>query len=173
MGCGKSKVAIDLIASLLEEFPEGTVVLIICPLRVCEVWREQLKLHASFPYFVAILDDSVKGTDEKQRIAQETIAGARSHKRTAISVVNYESAWLEPFGSWALTTAWGLVIADELHRAKRPSGRIARFMAKLGLRALFRLGLSGTPVPHSFLDLWAQLEFLDPTIFNETYTSHK
>src|SRR5262249_33742177 len=117
--------------------------------------------------------DSVKGTDEKQRIAQETIAGARSHKRTAIIVVNYESAWLEPFGSWALTTAWGLVIADELHRAKRPSGRIARFMAKLGLRALFRLGLSGTPVPHSFLDLWAQLEFLDPTIFNETYTSHK
>ena len=42
MGTGKSKVTIDLIENL-----DARLVLIACPLRVCEVWPEQIEQHAS------------------------------------------------------------------------------------------------------------------------------
>jgi SNF2 family DNA or RNA helicase len=174
MGVGKSKTAIDLIAYQAAQQPEGIAVLIVCPMRVCEVWDQQLETHAAFPYHPAILDDSIRGgISEKARIARDTLARARSVRQTAIVVVNYESAWQGPFAALALNTAWTLVIADECHRIKQASGRQSHFFGKLAFRALYRLALSGTPMTHSPLDVWAQFRFLDPTIYDSTYFSFK
>ncbi|MBA0088075.1 MAG: DEAD/DEAH box helicase [Acidobacteria bacterium Pan2503] len=63
------------------------------------------------------------------------------------------------------------MIADEIHRIKAPAGKMSRYMGRLGKRTLRRLGLTGTPIPHSILDVWAQFRFLDPTIYDPTYTS--
>lgn len=53
------------------------------------------------------------------------------------------------------------ICVDELSLAKNPTSK--RFGSLRGFRELFNLhwGLTGTPVPNTYLDLWAQLKFLD------------
>jgi SNF2 family DNA or RNA helicase len=167
-GTGKTKLAIDLAGDI-----GANPVLVLCPMRIVEVWRRQLELHAGFPYLFCGLDDRAGSVAKKTSLARDAIALARASHRTAFIVINYEAAWREPFSSFALNTAWPLVIADEVHRCKSASGRISRFMGRLSRRAIRRLGLTGTPLPHSMLDIWAQYRFLDPGIFDETYYSFK
>jgi len=174
MGVGKTKVAIDLIGYLQSQSPEPVTVLYACPLRVCEVVRQQFRMHASFPYWAAILDDSVRGgTDGKLEIARDTMRRAQAMRQTAVIVVNYESAYLPPFAAWTKSRPWTLLICDELHRLKRPDGRQSRFFAEIARVSLHRLGMSGTPLAHSPLDLWAQFRILDPTIFGSSYFAFK
>src|SRR5215510_2658375 len=61
MGTGKSKIIIDLASTL-----PLTCMLILCPLRVIEVWEFQFQQHAVFPYLFAALDDRVKNTEKKE-----------------------------------------------------------------------------------------------------------
>jgi SNF2 family DNA or RNA helicase len=168
MGSGKTKLAIDLIEAL-----GIRLVLIVCPMRVVEVWRYQLQQHAGFPYTFHALDERAGSVADKARLAAQAVAQARINQRVCILAINYESVRLEPFASWALNTAWPLIIADEVHRLKAPAGKISRYMGRLAQRARRRLGLSGTPLPHSLLDAWAQYRFLDPSVYDATYWSFK
>jgi len=86
-----------------------------------------------------------------------------------VVVINYDSAWRSPFAEWALKQKWDLVVADEIHRCKAPGGKASRFLARLGHAARFRLGLSGTPMPHSPLDVYAYFRFIDPSIFGWSF----
>jgi SNF2 family DNA or RNA helicase len=167
-GLGKSKVAIDLAGDI-----GASPVLVVCPMRIVDVWRRQLELHANFPYLFCGLDDRAGSVAKKTAMAHDAIVLARASRRTAFLVINYDAAWREPFASFALTNTWPLVIADELHRAKSVSGRASRFMGRLGLRATRRLGLTGTPLPHDLLDIWAQYRFLDRSIYDETFWAFK
>jgi len=87
-----------------------------------------------------------------------------------VVVINYESAWREPFASWAKEVNFDLVVADECHRLKTPSGATSKFFARLAHHSKCRLGLTGTPLPHGPLDAYAQYRFLDPGIFGISYT---
>jgi SNF2 family DNA or RNA helicase len=167
-GTGKTRVAIEVIRSLAAK-----LVLVICPMRVIDVWEYQLRQHASFPYLFRGLNERAGPVSQKARIAREAIALARATQQTCILAINYESVWLEPFASLILHTAWSLVIADEGHRLKSPQGKCSRFMGRLARRSAHRLILTGTPLPHTKLDAWAQYRFLDGSIFDETYSSFK
>lgn len=168
MGTGKTKVVIDLVGDL--GLP---LVLVVCPLRVIEVWGYQLAQHAGYEYVFRALDDSVGSVAEKARLARDTVAQARAGRRVCFLAINYESIWHEPFANWALNTLWPMVVADEIHRIKTNNGKASRFMGRLALRAIRRLGLTGTPLPHSPLDIWAQYRFLDPSVYDETFHSFK
>jgi SNF2 family DNA or RNA helicase len=43
-------------------------------------------------------------------------------------------------------------------------------MGRLGQKVKYKLGLTGSPMPHSPLDAYAQYRFLDPTIFGTSFT---
>lgn len=167
MGTGKSRVAIEL----ADELP-GTLALILCPLRVVEVWEQQFARFS--PGWICIgLDNRAGGVADKTVKARQWLNWAQEHHKKLVLVINYESARQDPFASWALGKVWPLVIADEVHRAKEPGGRTSRFLGRLGLVARRKLGLTGTPFPHSPLDIWAQYRFLDPTVFDSTFGSFK
>jgi superfamily II DNA or RNA helicase len=166
--CGKSRVAVEL-AARRQLFP----ILILCPLRVVEVWREQFALHLPGQYEFLALDARAGSVEDKTRAARERLAWATEKRRPLAIAINYQSAWLNPFARWALGNVWPLVIADELHRCKAPTGAASRFVGKLALCARYRLGLTGTPMPHSPLDVWAQFRFLNRTIYDPTYSSFK
>jgi SNF2 family DNA or RNA helicase len=57
-----------------------------------------------------------------------------------------------------------IVVADEGHYARNPSN-IGRFMARLGRGVPRRLLLTGTPMPHSPIDILQQWHFVDPDEF--------
>jgi SNF2 family DNA or RNA helicase len=167
-GTGKSRVAIKLIEVLT---PWG--VLIVCPLRIISVWQRQLSEHATFPYIFRGLDERAGSVADKTQIAREAIALARAARQTLILAINYESVRLEPFASFGLRTVWPLIIADECHRLQSAAGKCSRYMGRIGRCARHSLGLSGTPLPHSWLNLWGQCRFLDPGLFDHTYTAFK
>lgn len=69
-----------------------------------------------------------------------------------------------------LETGTGNFFADGLlthncHRIKSHLGRAARWAHYLGDRIPYRLALTGTPMPHSPLDLWSQMRVVDPAVF--------
>jgi SNF2 family DNA or RNA helicase len=168
MGCGKSKIAIDLTCDF-----NLSPVLILCPLRVVEVWRAQFAQFASVPYEFLALDDRSGTIAEKTERARNALAWATARRKRLAICINYESGRAEPFAHWALINAWPLVIADESHKCKEASSRNSRFLGQLGLRAHYRLALTGTPMAHNPLDIWGQFRFLDPSVLDPTFGSFK
>ena len=58
-----------------------------------------------------------------------------------------------------------LVVVDESHRIKSASGNSSRLLARVAQIVPRRVILTGTVMPHSPLDVYAQWRFLDPTAF--------
>ena len=168
MGSGKTRLAIELIHDL-----DVRLALIVCPVRVVDVWRAQFAQYSAGAWEFAALDDRVGSVRVKMARARDMYAWAKQRNQRLAVCINYESARLEPFASWALRIPWPVVVADECHRLKQPTGRTSHFMARLGLNARYRLGLTGTPMPHTPLDIWGPFRFLDRNILDPTYGSFK
>lgn len=58
------------------------------------------------------------------------------------------------------TQGWLYLVLDEAHLLRNPATRTAK--AARELRASHRLGLTGTPIQNSVLELWSLFEFLMP-----------
>lgn len=58
-----------------------------------------------------------------------------------------------------------VIVADEMHKLKGPTSNTSRLVARVGEHAPRRLGLTGTVMPHSPMDVFAQWRFLHPTAF--------
>ena len=104
-------------------------------------------------------------TRKKLERAAEGLKLATARRGPAIVIVNYESAWRKPLGQWLKDQHWDLLIMDESHRIKNASGETSRFVSQLSDRSRRRLALTGTPMPHSPLDIYAQYRAIDKSIF--------
>lgn len=161
MGGGKSKITIDLIQNSTDKR-----VLIICPKKVVPVWPVQFERYCVVPYRILPLRD---GTNQ-QRLAMAKQAMATTKLDTLlVIVINYDSARNDPFAAWALAQQWDRLVLDESHKIKAPGGATSRFCATLARRATSRLGLTGTPLPHSPLDAYGQFRAIDPTVFGTSF----
>jgi len=65
------------------------------------------------------------------------------------------------------------VILDEAHRIKAASGKASLFFKRLRKFAAYRLALTGTPLPHGPMDIYAQFRFLDITIFGPSFSAFR
>jgi SNF2 family DNA or RNA helicase len=86
-------------------------------------------------------------------------------------VVNYDSVWRGELAKAIGSHKWKAIILDESHRIKAPGGRASKWLASLA-RANPQaklLCLTGTPMPHSPLDLYGQFRFLDPSVFGTSF----
>ncbi|HEY8343300.1 MAG TPA: SNF2-related protein [Calditerricola sp.] len=166
MGTGKSRVVVDLVVNR-----EHDTTLILAPLSVVGVWPREFRKHAGRPVEVLPLNEG--SLDRRTKLAADFLERCKQAGLPAVVVINYEAAWREPFRSFALGRRWSLVVLDESHRIKAPGGRQSRFCSELRDRADYRLCLTGTPMPHSPLDIYAQYRFLDPGIFGSSYERFK
>lgn len=158
MGTGKSKVAVDLIVNW-----DAQRVLILCPVSVRAVWRREFLKHGPMPPpRVLVLE---KG-DTKLKAATAELFLKRG---PGVVVVNYETARLDPFAKWSLSVDWDVVVLDESHRCKGPNTAVSKYVARLSKAARRRLCLTGTPMPHSPLDLFGQYKFLDAGVFGTSW----
>jgi SNF2 family DNA or RNA helicase len=85
--------------------------------------------------------------------------------------VNYESVWRKSLAAVVEKIDWSSIVLDESHRIKSPNGTSSKYLAKLAQKhpRAKRLCLTGTPMPHSPLDLFGQMRFLDQSIFGPSY----
>lgn len=168
MGVGKTLVALMVLAGLA-----ARRVLISCPLRVVPVWEQQIEQHLDLPLIVVSLDDSVSSVAGKQKLAEEKLKLAEVTGRPLVIIINYDSLWRSPFADWAEAQQWDLIIADESHRLKAPGGKASLAFKRLRSRAKGRLALTGTPLPHSPLDAYAQFRFLNHSIFGPSFAAFR
>jgi len=93
--------------------------------------------------------------------------------KTLVVTVNYDAVWRSKLTPTIESTRWAAIVLDESHRAKSPRGTASRYLAKLAAKNPHarRLCLTGTPMPHSPLDLFGQFRFLSPEVFGPSYTS--
>jgi SNF2 family DNA or RNA helicase len=168
MGLGKTLVALMVMAALA-----ARRVLISCPLRVVPVWEQQIERHLDLPLIVVSLDDSVSSVASKRKLAEEKLKLAEVTGRPLVIIINYDSVWRSPFADWAEAQQWDLIIADESHRLKAPGGKASLAFKRLRSHARYRLALTGTPLPHSPLDAYAQFRFLNQTIFGPSFAAFR
>ena len=161
LGTGKSRAAIEVAR-------EGGAkkILILCPLSVVPAWKEQFGRFAPEFEVVILNKGSVKKKHREASLAQSK---ADYERTPLVVVINYESARGEPFASWAMSNGWDLLILDESHRIKSHKGITSKWVSKLAPLCKKRLALTGTPMPHSPLDIFAQVRSLDPTLFGGSY----
>lgn len=165
MGTGKSKVLVDLLVNW-----GGSSILILCPLSVLAVWRREVERHWSHSVDLSLTICDRGTVAQKTALAAQEAEQAKQNGEAHVVVINYESAWRDPFGKWALGRAWDCVALDESHRVKEATGRASKFAYDVGKRSKRRVCLTGTPMPHSPLDLFAQYRFLDAAIFGTSWT---
>jgi len=186
MGTGKSKVVIDYVSTVARQMTtlhrarRDLRVLILCPKSVVPVWPDQISQHAHDDLDAEIVAPPGGSVAKRSEIIGEALT-RNAGQRATIVVVNYEGARSHPLGyekrrrldGLLLSTRWDIVIFDEAHRAKRPSGATHLFTRRLHSVSDRRVCLSGTPWPNGPHEAWGQYRFLDRAVFDRSFTTHR
>lgn len=110
------------------------------------------------------------GSDKRAAIMRHRLKTRSPGERFAF-IVNYDSVWRRDLGKTVMSHKWGGIVLDESHRIKSPGGRASRWLAMLAKAnpEARLLCLTGTPMPHSPLDLYGQFRFLNPEVFGTSF----
>ena len=138
MGLGKTAVVLSALR------PEHLPVLVVAPRRVaCEVWPAEIrKWRPELCYSLA------HGSAAKRAAALDTMAD--------IYIVSVDNAH-DAVGGRAYQT----IVLDELSLWKNRNTQRWKTTTALVADAPHVWGLTGTPIPKGYLDLWAQMYLLD------------
>jgi SNF2 family DNA or RNA helicase len=160
MGTGKSLVTVAL-----HQGRSHRRTLILAPKAVVGGWPNQFFTHGYGEAVVAALTEGSIAKRVEQ--AELSIRQAEAMQRSAVVVTNYEAVPQPAMKAFIAKAGFDFVVCDEIHRLKSPNGLVSKTVYQLFRgRDIYRLGLSGTPLPHSPLDIYAQMRFLDPTVFS-------
>ena len=165
LGTGKSRVAIEI-----AKRTGARRVLILCPLSVCDAWRDQFTRFGE-EFVVSILNRG--SVARKAKRAKDAAIRAAALGQPFVCAVNYESARNNPLAAWLAQQRFDLLVMDESHRIKSPAGTTSRWVSRLAQTCGRRLALTGTPMPHSPLDAYAQFRSLDPGLFGWSFVKFR
>lgn len=160
--CGKSLCSL----ALLQLRPHEKN-LIICPKSVMDVWPHEFEKHMASSYQVCVPKKGNTTTRAHEAEAQLNIA--KTQKKPYVLVINYESFWREKFFEFITSLTWDNIIYDEIQKIKDASGRAAKAAHKLVKKSKYRLGLTGTLIPHSFIDVFSIYKALSPDVFGTSF----
>lgn len=146
MGLGKTLQALTWLAWLRAQGHLKAPVLVVCPKSVQDNWRaEAARFYPTLPVRV--------WTREEAGILK--LGG-----KPQLLIVNY--AQLRLHENILQAQKWAVVILDEAQFIKNPTSATAK--AACGLKAAYRLALSGTPIENRLLDLWSIMAFAMPGV---------
>jgi hypothetical protein len=148
-------------------------VLVLAPKSVLGVWPNQIAEHATSGW--TTWNGEVRGRNGKplrnpsvtrraEALVQAT-SNAGKLRRPFMAVVGYEASWQ---GDMAAAARHAVGCRDPRRVAphlKSAGGKASKHAAQIAARVRARggrvLALTGTPMPHSPLDIWAQARALD------------
>ena len=166
MGCGKTRVAIEVIRN------RACRVLVVCPKAVIPVWPREISKYCGATAWRSLPRRDSWTVREYARRVDEMLRGPRDGYLQVV-VVNYEAVWRRPLGDVLYQAAkdglLDMVVLDESHRAKAAGSKVSKYLAMLGKEVPYRLCLSGTPMANSPLDVYGQYRFLDRSIFGTNH----
>jgi SNF2 family DNA or RNA helicase len=149
-------------------------ILIVAPTSLLENWEQEVKIHMNedgLGHLIRLYGSGLgsrkmtgakgKDTDDATakldlRMLQEAVSEGRAHRfwllTTYTTLTNYQHSLARiPFST---------AVFDEIQALKNPVS--LRAAAARTLNADFRIGLTGTPIENSTIDLWAIMDQLAP-----------
>lgn len=152
MGLGKTVITLTAINTLMFDHFEISKVLVIAPKRVAEdTWSRETE---KWDHLKHLRISKVLGTQKQRLDALEAEAD--------IYVINRENVkWLVDYYRHRKLWPFEMLVIDELSSFK--SNKSQRFKALKVITPLLKrvVGLTGTPTPNGYLDLWPQMYLLD------------
>lgn len=177
MGVGKTKPTIDTIGHL---FAAGRIngALVLAPKAVAPNWvNDELPVHLGCPARVFLWDTGKAGNKGYQAELHRFLNTPAD--QLAILVMSYDGIMTERTKGAArglrkgkeaakdfLTSRRCLFALDESARIKNPGAKRTKRVLAAGEYAPFRRVMTGTPVSNSPFDVYTQLKFLDPSVWN-------
>lgn len=150
MGLGKTAIVLTAIEELKNNYLEDIKALVIAPKRVAEdTWPTE---HEKWDHVKSLKVVKVMGTPKERTEALD--------QEGDIYIITRDNiAWLVNL----LGRAWdfNVVVIDELSSFKNHQSK--RFKALRKVRPFIQrvIGLTGTPAPNGYMDLWSQIYLLD------------
>jgi SNF2 family DNA or RNA helicase len=167
MGTGKTKVCIDNIAMLYDQ-GKINAALIIAPNGIKRNWRNEFELHLPdhVLYRIGIWSASPlkKEREELEQLSliSEDLVVLVMNIESLSTKRGYEKAYKFLLGHQAL------VCVDESTSIKNHQASRTKNILKLRNLAKYRRIMTGAPVTKSPLDLYTQVEFLDPEFLDQS-----
>lgn len=86
-------------------------------------------------------------------------------KKADIVIINYDLIWRKGIEEQLIQRKFPIVVYDEVTAIKEPSSKRTKTAKKLGKRAEFNIGLSGTPILNRPIEFFNILNLIDPKQF--------
>ena len=144
-GCGKTVIALTAIRELL--CGEVKRVLVICPVRVAQVWADEIQ---KWEHLQGLRYSIAVGSASERKSALEQEADVYIINRDVIPCLGETVQW-----------KWDMVVLDELSSFKNHQTK--RFKALMQVRPRVKriVGLTGTPSSNGLMDLWSEYRLID------------
>ena len=159
-GSGKTATVLGAFAFLAAR---GKVdrIMVVCPKNAFDSWATEWRLCFGEKWRLSLFttqDDAYKklGRADRRRYIRTSVGGRN------LLLVNYEAA---PTVTEELKQVAGdrtLLVFDEIHRVKRVGGKQATAALAIASEAPYTFGLTGTPIPNGYIDIYNFLNILYP-----------
>lgn len=153
MGLGKTLQTLTLLLGEKEAGRADTPSLVVAPTSLLYNWQQEANRFA--PDLKVLIHTGInRNKNPESFAAYDLILSSFGIVRQDIDIL--------------ATFPFHYVVLDEAQNIKNPSSKTAKAVRKLTSR--HRLGLTGTPVENTIMDLWSQMAFLNPGLLGgETF----
>ena len=160
-GSGKTAMILAVFAFLNSSKVESEHVdnlLVICPINAFNSWKEEFKQVFGEKKRLKVVDC--------QNSKDFSFDLSVSWKTSNLILVNYESLTKYKDKLQELLSIKTMIVFDEVHRIKNPSGVRAQAALELVRNSRFKFVLTGTPIPNSYQDIYNFLHLLYANEYN-------
>ena len=168
MGLGKTFQLLTLMASIIEEDPAATPMLVVAPVSLLENWKEEadrfypgaFKVLTAYGDALAPLRVPRESIDKRLRGEDGLVAFLKPGwvGDATLVLTTYETLRDLEFSFAA--QRWTLMVCDEAQRIKNPAAMVTRAAKKQN--AEFKIACTGTPVENTLADLWCLFDYVQP-----------
>ena len=167
MGTGKTKIALDNACIL---YNKGKIdrLLVVAPKGTYMNWVDQ-EISTHVPDYIEKIVLAWKpNITDKYKQQLKDIRDINDYK-FKIFIMNVEALSTKKGIYYAklFLTGKSMMIVDESTTIKNPQAKRTKNILSLSREAKYRRILTGSPVTQSPMDLWAQMDFLDPDILGQ------
>ena len=159
VGTGKTGTAINIMRHWFTKHQSLLRTLIFSPPITLENWKQEFEINSevSADKVIVLFGPGQQRLKEFKKHAYNS----KGEPVPCIFITNYEALLMkdlyEEFKKWAPH----VLVGDELHKIKDHTSRRAKLIFPLVDGSYYRLGLTGTPILNSYMDLFSQFRFID------------
>ena len=175
MGLGKTFQTLVFLYWYQKNLKNQKPILIVAPTGLLKNWQDEHTTHLS----------EYGGLGKKYKAYGEFFRKARKGSEQDVIREMKESHWVlttydavrDHHKDFFIKISWGALVFDEIQKIKNPNSLMTD--ACKALDSDFSIGLTGTPIENSFVDLWCISDCLYPKIlgllkdFHKKYIIHK